>query len=65
MSDNADPARATAEAAAWLSHGRLVAVLASRVRDVASAEDALAEAFATAPASGRSAAARRTARPGC
>lgn len=48
MSDDAAPARATAEAAARRSYGRLVAVLAARTRDVASAEDALAEAFAAA-----------------
>lgn len=49
-------ARAAAEAVARRSYGRLVALLASRTRDVASAEDALADAFAAAlnewPASG-------------
>jgi RNA polymerase sigma-70 factor (ECF subfamily) len=38
-------ARETAERAARASYGRLVAVLASRTRDVALAEDALADAF--------------------
>jgi len=37
-----------AEAAARRSYGKLVAFLAARTRDVAAAEDALAEAFATA-----------------
>ena len=50
------PARAAAEAVARRSYGKLVAFLAARTRDVAGAEDALAEAFATAlvdwPASG-------------
>lgn len=41
-------ARATAEAVARRSYGKLVAFLAARTRDVAAAEDALAEAFATA-----------------
>lgn len=41
-------ARAAAEAAARASYGRLVAMLASRTRDVAAAEDALAEAFRAA-----------------
>jgi len=41
-------ARAAAEAAARQSYGRLVAYLAARSRDVAAAEDALAEAFAAA-----------------
>lgn len=49
-------ARATAEAVARQSYGKLVAFLAARTRDVAAAEDALAEAFASAltdwPASG-------------
>ncbi|MBN8893110.1 MAG: hypothetical protein J0H91_22745 [Rhodospirillales bacterium] len=43
-----DPARAAAEAAARASYGRLVAWLAARTRDVAAAEDALADAFAAA-----------------
>ncbi|MSP49933.1 MAG: RNA polymerase subunit sigma-70 [Alphaproteobacteria bacterium] len=50
------PARATAEAVARRSYGKLVAFLAARTRDVAAAEDALADAFAAAladwPASG-------------
>jgi RNA polymerase sigma-70 factor (ECF subfamily) len=41
-------ARAAAETAARQSYGRLLAVLAARSRDVAAAEDALADAFATA-----------------
>jgi RNA polymerase sigma-70 factor (ECF subfamily) len=42
------PARAAAEAVARRSYGKLVAFLAARTRDVAGAEDALAEAFAAA-----------------
>lgn len=38
----------TAEAVARRSHGKLVAFLAARCRDVAAAEDALSEAFAAA-----------------
>jgi RNA polymerase sigma-70 factor (ECF subfamily) len=41
-------ARRAAERVARESYGRLVAFLAARTRDVAGAEDALAEAFATA-----------------
>jgi RNA polymerase sigma-70 factor (ECF subfamily) len=41
-------ARATAESVARRSYGKLIALLASRTRDVAGAEDALAEAFASA-----------------
>ena len=41
-------ARAAAEAAARHSYGKLVAFLAARTGDVAGAEDALAEAFASA-----------------
>ena len=41
-------ARSAAEAVARRSYGKLVALLASRVRDVSAAEDALSEAFATA-----------------
>src|SRR6185436_10758410 len=41
-------ARAAAEAVARRSYGKLVAFLAARTRDVASAEDALSEAFAAA-----------------
>ena len=43
-----DPARAAAEYAARACYGRLVAYLAARTRDLAAAEDALAEAFAAA-----------------
>jgi RNA polymerase sigma-70 factor (ECF subfamily) len=46
MTDN--PAWRAAESAARESYGKLVALLAARSRDVASAEDALAEAFAAA-----------------
>ncbi len=42
------PAAATAAAAARHSYGRLVALLAYRWRDLAAAEDALGEAFASA-----------------
>jgi len=42
------PASRAAEAAARRSYGKLVAFLAARTRDVAGAEDALAEAFAAA-----------------
>jgi RNA polymerase sigma-70 factor (ECF subfamily) len=41
-------ARATAEAVARASYGKLVAYLAARTRDLAGAEDALADAFAAA-----------------
>ncbi|MGG5821366.1 RNA polymerase sigma factor [Falsiroseomonas sp. HW251] len=41
-------ARRAAEAAARASYGRLLALLAARTRDIAAAEDALAEAFAAA-----------------
>lgn len=41
-------ARRAAEAAARGSYGRLVAILSARTRDIAAAEDALAEAFAAA-----------------
>lgn len=43
-----EAARRAAEAAARLSYGRLIALLASRGGDIAAAEDALAEAFAAA-----------------
>jgi len=43
-----DTAREAAEAVARRSYGKLIALLASRTRDVAGAEDALAEAFAAA-----------------
>ena len=45
---NAATARQTAERVARDSYGRLLAYLAARTRDVAGAEDALAEAFASA-----------------
>jgi RNA polymerase sigma-70 factor (ECF subfamily) len=41
-------ARSTADAVARRSYGKLVAFLAARTRDVAAAEDALADAFASA-----------------
>ena len=41
-------ARSTADAVARRSYGKLVAFLSSRTRDVAAAEDALSEAFASA-----------------
>ncbi len=41
-------ARSTAEAVARRSYGKLIALLAARMRDVAGAEDALSEAFASA-----------------
>lgn len=43
-----DVARKTADAVARRSYGKLVAFLAARTRDVTAAEDALAEAFASA-----------------
>src|SRR5947209_16870911 len=43
-----EQARSTAEAVARRSYGKLVAFLAARTRDVAAAEDALSEAFASA-----------------
>src|ERR1700741_5620597 len=43
-----DDARRTADAVARRSYGKLVAFLAARTRDVAAAEDALSEAFASA-----------------
>ncbi|HEV7276776.1 MAG TPA: DUF6596 domain-containing protein [Devosiaceae bacterium] len=46
-----EEARRAAERVARESYGRLVAFLAARTRDVAGAEDALAEAFASALAS--------------
>ncbi len=47
MNDN-EHARSTADAVARRSYGKLVAFLAARSRDVAAAEDALADAFAAA-----------------
>ena len=46
--EGGEQARSTADAVARRSYGRLVAFLAARTRDVASVEDALAEAFASA-----------------
>src|ERR1700742_3661094 len=43
-----DAAHAAAEAVARRSYGKLVAFLSARTRDVAAAEDALADAFAAA-----------------
>ena len=43
-----DEARSTAEAVARRSYGKLVAFIAARSHDLAAAEDALAEAFASA-----------------
>jgi RNA polymerase sigma-70 factor (ECF subfamily) len=43
-----DSAHRAAELAARVSYGRLLAILASRTKDVAGAEDSLAEAFASA-----------------
>ena len=48
MRGTEDEARAAAEAAARRSYGKLVAFLSARTRDVAAAEDALADAFASA-----------------
>ncbi|MER9653495.1 RNA polymerase sigma factor [Mesorhizobium sp. M0152] len=48
MDSRPETARAAAEAAARQSYGKLVAWLAARTRDVAAAEDALADAFAAA-----------------
>ena len=48
MGDGAERSREAAERVARASYGKLVAFLAARTRDVAGAEDALAEAFAAA-----------------
>ena len=48
MVDETASVRATAEAVARRSYGKLVALLAARSGDVAGAEDALADAFASA-----------------
>lgn len=48
MTAEGDEARKTADAVARRSYGKLVAFLAARTRDVTAAEDALAEAFASA-----------------
>lgn len=47
-SENVERARSAAESAARRSYGKLVAFLAARTRDVAAAEDAISEAFASA-----------------
>jgi predicted RNA polymerase sigma factor len=47
-SEGDEQARSTADAVARRSYGKLVAFLAARTRDVAAAEDALSEAFASA-----------------
>jgi RNA polymerase sigma-70 factor (ECF subfamily) len=56
MTEDDARARDTAEAVARRSYGKLVALLAARTRDLAAAEDALADAFTSAltawPASG-------------
>jgi predicted RNA polymerase sigma factor len=46
--NDSDHARSTADAVARRSYGKLVAFIAARSRDVAAAEDALADAFAAA-----------------
>jgi RNA polymerase sigma-70 factor (ECF subfamily) len=46
--EGGEPSHAAAEAAARQSYGKLVAFLAAQSRDVAAAEDAIAEAFASA-----------------
>jgi len=46
--DDDERARSTADAIARRSYGKLVAFLATRTRDVAAAEDALSDAFASA-----------------
>ena len=48
LAEDETRARAAAETAARRSYGKLIAYLAARSRDVAAAEDALAEAFASA-----------------
>jgi RNA polymerase sigma-70 factor (ECF subfamily) len=48
VAGEAHDAAAVAEAAARRSYGKLVAFLAARTRDIAGAEDALSEAFASA-----------------
>src|SRR5277367_3904855 len=48
FNDGDEQARSTADAVARRSYGKLVAFLAARTRDVAAAEDALSEAFASA-----------------
>lgn len=65
MENRPDMARAAAEAAARRSYGKLVAWLAARTRDVAGAEDALADAFAARSNAGRRTVCRKNRRPGC
>src|SRR5579872_1842844 len=48
MTESGEEARRTAQLVARRSYGKLVAFLAARTRDVAAAEDALSEAFASA-----------------
>ncbi len=48
MSPQSGDARLTADAVARRSYGKLVAYLSAQLRDVAAAEDALADAFAAA-----------------
>src|SRR5215469_7068987 len=48
MREGGEQASAAAETVARRSYGKLVAFLAARTRDVAGAEDALADAFAAA-----------------
>src|SRR5689334_23550662 len=48
LQESDEPARAAAEMVARQSYGKLVAFLAARTGDVAGAEDALSEAFASA-----------------
>src|SRR5713226_5363574 len=48
MTSNESDTLSVADAVARRSYGKLIALLASRTRDVAQAEDALSEAFASA-----------------
>jgi predicted RNA polymerase sigma factor len=48
MNSSDAQAHSTADAVARRSYGKLVAFLAARTRDVAAAEDALSDAFASA-----------------
>jgi RNA polymerase sigma-70 factor (ECF subfamily) len=59
---DASPAHRAAERAARQSYGKLVAYLAARIGDVATAEDALSGAFAAALASWPT---RKNPKPGC
>lgn len=58
-------ARDTADLVARRSYGKLVAFLAARTRDVAAAEDALSEAFASALADWPRNGCPRIRKPGC